>query len=358
VLEYINKALIKRQRRLVGYILRQLGECLVEGRSLLTISLPLHIFEKRSILERSAATFGYAPYFLEKGGEIDDPLEQFKMAVTFWLTTMQVGINQEKPFDAVIGETFQGYIGDCAIYMEQTSHEPQITSFQMHGKNFTMDGFTRFAVDTSANSVKARQFGQPKITFKNNKTAVYAQLPTVQIGGTAVGKRTFSYVGKAYAYDIENGYYCEIAFDPSSDWFSKKKSPKDYSQGSIWKATSKRIAKLRAMPHKSKEFNASIKPREDFSNEVSKIEGSWLDYIEFDGINYWRCENYKIYPLVSVENPLPSDCKYRLDIIQLKLGEEAIAQDLKAKLEESQRRDAKLRVEYAKKHPTKKKSKK
>ena len=38
---------------------------------------------------------------------------------------------QEKPFEAVIGETFQGYIGDCAIYLEQIMHEPQLTLIQV-----------------------------------------------------------------------------------------------------------------------------------------------------------------------------------------------------------------------------------
>ena len=46
--------------------------------------------------------------------------------------------------------------------------------------------------------------------------------------GTAFGKRTFNYIGKAVAYDFVNGYYCEMSFEANNDWFSKKKTSKDY----------------------------------------------------------------------------------------------------------------------------------
>ena len=38
---------------------------------------------------------------------------------------------QEKPFDAVAGETLQASVGHCQVYMEQIVHEPQITVFEV-----------------------------------------------------------------------------------------------------------------------------------------------------------------------------------------------------------------------------------
>jgi hypothetical protein len=50
---------------------------------------------------------------------------------------------------------------------------------------------------------------------------------------------------------------------------------------------------------------------------VSKVEGSWLESIIWDGIRYWDLE--KIDPAYAnkVDLPLPSDCRYRTDLIEL-----------------------------------------
>jgi len=92
--------------------------------------------------------------------------------------------------------------------------------------------------------------------------------------------------------------------------------------------------------------------------ELSRIEGSWLDYLSFDGTNYWKFEDFRPYQLVTAKNAIPSDSTYRLDIINLKLQEESKAQDVKTKTEDLQRHDAKLRTENEKKASNKKRVKK
>jgi hypothetical protein len=357
-LEYINKKTIKNQRQVIGYILRQLGSCLLSGRSIMTISLPVNVFDNRTILQRTAQTFGYAPFFLEKGGITADPLEQFKLAITFWVTTMHLQTGQEKPFDAICGETFQANLGDCNVYIEHIMHEPQVSCFQVYGKNFQMMGSAEYFVDTSANSVKGHQIGNPRIIFKNNKTTVYFQMGYALITGTALGKRTYNWTGKAYAYDLEHGFYCELTFDQGSDWFSKKKTTKDYFSGSIWRATEKLMEKITHSVTKHKEIKFATKDKEDFEGEICKVEGMWLDHIAFDGKIYWKFDDYRPYLMMPAKNPLPSDSNYRLDLLHFKLGDEAKAQEIKTKTEDAQRQDTKLRLENEKKNSKGAKSKK
>lgn len=55
-------------------MLKKLGSNLLAGKSLISISLPVTIFEKRSNLERACYSLGYL-WLLEKAGECADPIE-------------------------------------------------------------------------------------------------------------------------------------------------------------------------------------------------------------------------------------------------------------------------------------------
>lgn len=44
----------------------------------MNISLPIKIFEPRSFLEKVGADFTFAPYFLDKAGDMADPFDRYK----------------------------------------------------------------------------------------------------------------------------------------------------------------------------------------------------------------------------------------------------------------------------------------
>jgi hypothetical protein len=77
------------------------------------------------------------------------------------------------------------------------------------------------------------------------------------------------------------------------------------------------------------------------------LTGSWLSHISFDGAKYWERDATWVreVPLESVKTePLPSDCRFREDLVALKAGDEETAQREKTRIEEDQRRDRKLRA--------------
>jgi hypothetical protein len=56
-------------------ILKKIGSNLISGKSILNISLPVIVFDKRSNLEKFAYMLSYAPIFLEKAAANNDHLE-------------------------------------------------------------------------------------------------------------------------------------------------------------------------------------------------------------------------------------------------------------------------------------------
>lgn len=77
--------------------------------------------------------------------------------------------------------------------------------------------------------------------------------------------------------------------------------------------------------------------------QLASGSGNWLSHLDWDSERYWTlcAEQYDRW--TPVQDPLPSDCRYREDLQLLKAGDLAGAQEAKEKLERLQRRDQKLR---------------
>ena len=61
---------------MVGFLLKTMGRNILAGKSILSISLPIEIFETRSNLERYAESFIYAPTYLDEVAGCSDPVVQ------------------------------------------------------------------------------------------------------------------------------------------------------------------------------------------------------------------------------------------------------------------------------------------
>ena len=55
--------------------------------------------------------------------------------------------------------------------------------------------------------------------------------------------------------------------------------------------------------------------------EVSNIEGSWLEGLRFNGLEYWNIDTHRPSFHYFVDNPLPSDWRFREDLIWLGRGQ-------------------------------------
>ena len=79
----MNKEVIKGQKGSLLYVIKQVGANIISGKSVLNVSLPVDIFEPRTLLERSASSFGIAPDYLLPTADAD-PLTQIKNIITLF----------------------------------------------------------------------------------------------------------------------------------------------------------------------------------------------------------------------------------------------------------------------------------
>ncbi len=78
--------------------------------------------------------FGFAPIYYKRAALETDSLERLKYVVTPVISAMYGSAKQLKPFNPLLGETYQGYFDDGSrIYCEHTSHHPPISNFLIEG---------------------------------------------------------------------------------------------------------------------------------------------------------------------------------------------------------------------------------
>lgn len=72
--------------------------------------------------------------------------------------------------------------------------------------------------------------------------------------------------------------------------------------------------------------------------------GIWHEEFKVNNSIKWSTSKDKLLALIEEEMPLPSDSKYRYDLIAFRSGNLEKSQNLKEKMEEDQRADRKLRA--------------
>ena len=85
-------------------------------------------------------SFGYGPVFLEKAAKISSPEEQLKYVIASGMGSSLIYMTMEKPFNPILGETYQCWVDNCPVYFEQISHHPPIAAFYMKGRGYTISG--------------------------------------------------------------------------------------------------------------------------------------------------------------------------------------------------------------------------
>ncbi|GAX74184.1 hypothetical protein CEUSTIGMA_g1633.t1 [Chlamydomonas eustigma] len=124
-------------------------------------------------------------------------------------------------------------------------------------------------------------------------------------------------------------------------------SPPDPKPSSTGVATEKEggslFSRMGGMLGISNSQHASGRGEECCGQILSRIEGSWLSNLDFDGRRLWSLRTETPDKWMPAENPLPSDCRYRKDLVVLETGDVIESQKWKERLEQMQRNDKKLR---------------
>jgi len=270
-------------------------------------------------------------------------MERLKWAGVFLFSQLNLSPLQTKPFNPILGETFNFEIGNSTrVYLEQTEHKPPTSNFLVYGNNYKAYGYVITEASTGANSISARKTGKYVVEMKDG-TKISFQFPSVAIKGLMMGKRTFNYKHCGIVTDEANNLAIFLKFNPDEKstlgkLFSSQKTTPDTARGQITQFTDIEFDKdgKHSLKKNAKSFGA--------------IEGQWTKFLSYDNEKYWEKGEYPLTRYYRDDYILPSDSTFREDLKYFIADDEINAQTYKEKMEDLQRNDRKLRE----KHITKK----
>jgi len=266
---------------------------------------------------------------------------------------MHVVTGQLKPFNPILGETLQSTLPDGSkVYCEHISHHPPICAFLLEDvdNKYKFHGASEFTASMGANTLKAGQEGDSFIEFHDGQK-IRSQAPHYTLGGTVMGDRTINADGFFLFEDEENEIKCVIIFNPimkAGGVFSSHKyaGKTDDFRGLIYKPK-----KSTKKSKKRTEYSKYKHMEEEAEVIYSELEGSWLRELIIDGKQWWHTDDVNLRPQHHRAERvcLPSDWRYREDLIWLFRNNMKIADKWKVRQEVQQRLDRKNRQTIEKK---------
>lgn len=220
-----NQKILDKSKGVVKDVISQAASNIFSGQNVIGISLPIRIFEARSLIERIGDWFGFGPIFLKEAGRIQDPLERFKLCIAFVVAGLYTSVQLLKPFNPILGETFQSFFEDgTRVYCEHSSHHPPISNFLVEDSEnlYTISGFFEFKAKISSGQLQMRNDGPINIRFPDGQHVVGSH-PTKKLGGMIWGDRTLVNDDTFTFEDKANGLKAVILFkEKKNDRFAGK----------------------------------------------------------------------------------------------------------------------------------------
>jgi hypothetical protein len=197
---------------------------------------PIDLCAGYTMLEAVARSLTLAPLLLEKATEATDALERLKFCTSFSLSIGLLSFEVEIPLKSYMGETYQGWINGCPVYVEHISSSPIIFALFMQGRGYKLYGKYKSITELYSNELSNFSEADYVIEFESCKERVHIRAPFIDVEGLAYGDRIFKLRDSSYCFDETNLLFSEMNFcsiDVSLPWPFKYNKYFDKVEGDI-----------------------------------------------------------------------------------------------------------------------------
>lgn len=286
-----------------------------------SFSFPVGYSEQRSFLERTADLFTFlADGYATKIVECTDNVKRLQLLTTGVCAGFLTYMQTKKPWNPILGETYVGkWPNGVTIYGEQTSHHPPISDFQVTSPDGTWkcNAHCNFTISSGVMSVDVLQSGIFTLELKDGAKYEW-QFPVINVSGVIRGERYVNVKGPITLKDVVNELVSTVEVAPKTGFWSRAKST---------------ILEGKVVDKEGK--------------VLSTFKGDYTQSFTVDDVEVWNIDKdiaHRPITKINDDELLPSDCRFRLDRYYLINKKMDLADQAKVIMEESQRREEKLRV--------------
>lgn len=282
---------------------------------------------------------------LRRADKEDDPVIRIQLVASFCVAQYKcTDARLNKPFNPILGETFELKGEDYTYFAEQVSHHPPVSACIGESEHYKyhMDTDTKMSISWKG-ILLAIPIGFQHVVLKSRDEHYVISRPTTTVNNLLFGTMYIEHVGTMNVKNYNNGMICPVEFS-AAGWGNVGRHE---VHGQVWanedakKKGGKPLANMRG------------KWSESISTDLESKKGEKL---------LWKCTQnpekydwqYFFTNFAMQLNNLPEDLKKRLPISDSRLrpdqralenGEYDLAASEKHRLEEKQRAARKFRAE-------------
>ncbi|KAG0598242.1 hypothetical protein M758_12G056900 [Ceratodon purpureus] len=321
------------------------------------VTLPVVIFEPMTMLQKMAEIMEYA-YLLDMADQCEDPSMKLAYASTWAVSAYFAYQRTWKPFNPILGETYEMTDKSGLTFLaEQVSHHPPISAARAENEHFTYDITSKVKTKFLGNSLDVFPLGRSRVLLKKSNMILDLVPPPTKVHNLVLGRTWVDSPGDMVMTNLTTGEKVVLYFHPWN-WFGNT-----FGRG---KSFGRRKGKHQRRRRNdvdgyvyNKDGGSKLLMTGNWSTSMSyqpcDAEGEPIDGTELKEI--WRVtdvpkgDKYQYTHFAHTVNSfdsapprlLASDSRLRPDRYALENGDLSRAGTEKARLEERQRTEAKLR---------------
>ncbi|KAF7144707.1 hypothetical protein RHSIM_Rhsim04G0157800 [Rhododendron simsii] len=152
------------------------------------VTLPVHIFEPMSMLQKMAELMEYS-YLLDLADECEDPYMRLVYASSFFISVYYAIQRTWKPFNPILGETYEMVNhGGITFIAEQVSHHPPVGAGHAENDHFVYDITSKVKTKLLGNSVEVYPLGRTRVTLKRDDVILDLVPPPTKVSNLIFGR--------------------------------------------------------------------------------------------------------------------------------------------------------------------------
>ena len=336
----INPIQKEIQKKMISHIISKIKSPYIKGQDIFNFNFtfPVSVCDKRTLLQVFACELRESPYILNKIHYISDPIEKLKTMTSFVISQLYLTILRIKPFNPLLGETYQIKIANLNCYFEQTSINPPITNMYCFDSDnlYKIYGYISIKTKIGINNIKIIKLGNIYIDFNNgNKYKIY--YPSYYVGGITIGKRTFNVTNCSLILDLTNRLVSYINFS------KPKELNNEYNRPDIFYG---KLISLNEVKIDTKGAKHQI--LEEDTIPLAEFDGEWTRVLNFGEKTYWRRKENNLAKMYEMDYILKSDSSLRKDLMLYNENKIDEADKALIEYENIQLNDALLKKNYYK----------
>ena len=335
------------QKKMIECLIQKINSAFIKNQNIINFLFPIITYDKRTLLQVFAYELREAPIILNKIYYISNPIEKLKYMTSFIISQIYLSPLRIKPFNPLLGETFQIKIGNLNCYFEQTMIYPPTTNFFCFDSDrlYKIYGYISIYTRTGINNCKVLKLGHIFIEYKDGqKYKIY--YPSYYIGGITIGKRSFNVKDSSLVIDETNRLVSFIKFK------DRKNDEVNLNNNNIH--TDKYPDEFNGKIISINEIKIDEKGNKHYIVEedtipLAELCGRWTKELIIGNKLYWKRDKNNLLKLYEPEYKLRSDSSLRKDLILYNENNIESAEKILVELNKEQNNDFKLRDKYKKK---------